>query len=474
MLPLIKEIPYSLSPVKLFQSFQDRPHSVILDSAYPLQGLSNYSYVAADPFMLFSSQENKTIIERGSSKNISQENPFDLFRKEIGQFSTEPPSDLTGPFNGGAIGYFSYELRNFTEKLPSKNPREFDLPQAYFGFYDTLFCFNHQKRKAWIIASGMPETTEQSRQKRARSRIQDFEKIIKKSQEKDFPPTRVLKNPVIHSNFSKKEYLKAVLKAKEYIREGDIFQVNLCQRFKSDIPIPSFDLYKRLRRINPAPFAAFINMGDFQIASASPERFLRISGSDVETRPIKGTRPRGSTLLQDQMNAVELMESEKDRAELMMIVDLERNDLGRVCEPGTVITAETPVLESHPTVFHLVGQVKGKLRKEVDHVACIRAGFPGGSITGAPKIRAMEIIDELEPSRREIYTGALGYIGFNRQTDLNIVIRTMLIHKDTVYFHAGGGIVADSDPEMEYQETLDKAHALIESISKSSNVEYSI
>ncbi|MEW6042607.1 MAG: aminodeoxychorismate synthase component I, partial [Elusimicrobiota bacterium] len=397
--------------------------------------------------------------------------PFETLKQILRQYeASEAPADF-GPFCGGAIGYFSYETRFFTEKLSCKNLDDLNLPDGYFSFYDALFCFDHLEKKARIISTGLPESSTISKKQKAQKRIEEFNRIIDESQKISFPPTRIIKNPLIHSNFSKNEYIDAVKKAKKYIFEGDIFQVNLSQRFKSSITIPHFDLYKRLRRVNPAPFAAFLNVGNFSIVCSSPERFLRINNDLIETRPIKGTRPRGTTPFKDQTNAIELLESPKDNAELTMIVDLERNDLGKICEPGSVNAVLPPLLEAHPTVFHLVGEVTGRLRKGVHHVDCIKSLFPGGSVTGAPKIRAMEIIDELEPNSRGIYTGALGYFSFNRQTDLNIVIRTIIIKDDQTYFHTGGGIVMDSDPEMEYQETLDKAKALIESISKSMHLE---
>ena len=251
------------------------------------------------------------------------------------------------------------------------------------------------------------------------------------------------------------------MKAKEYIAAGDIYQVNLSQKFSARVDASPFQLYKTVRSLNPAPFASFLDCGDAAVISSSPERFLRISDRRVETRPIKGTRPRGRDRAADERLKAELLASAKDRAELVMIVDLERNDLGRVCEYGSISVPELITLESYATVLHLVSTITGRLKADQDHLDCIRAAFPGGSITGAPKIRAMEIIDELEPDRRGIYTGSMGYLGFNRQTDLNILIRTMLYRNGTVQFQVGGGIVADSDPALEYEETLHKGKALL-------------
>ncbi len=271
------------------------------------------------------------------------------------------------------------------------------------------------------------------------------------------------------SNFLKEAYLAAIGRAKEYIRQGDIYQVNLSQRFSTDLTMPPFELYKRLRQINPAPFAAYLDCGDVKMISASPERFLKIDAKNryIETRPIKGTRPRGKTTIEDERLKNALINSAKDRAEHVMIVDLERNDLGRVCEYGSVKWAELMVLEQYATVSHLVSKVNGRLRADADAADCLMNCFPGGSITGAPKIRAMEIIDELEPAKRSAYTGAIGYIGFNGNMDTNIVIRSFINKGDKLHFQVGGGIVSDSDPEAEYQETLDKAGALMEAVGVS-------
>jgi para-aminobenzoate synthetase component 1 len=269
---------------------------------------------------------------------------------------------------------------------------------------------------------------------------------------------------LVESNLARPDYLRCVERAKDYIAAGDIYQVNLSQRFHARTDVTAADLYLVLRETNPAPLAAYLDIGEAQILSSSPERFLRMSGRHVQTRPIKGTRPRTGDEAKDQVAARELMMSAKDQAELVMITDLERNDLGRVCEFGSVRVPELVRLEEYATVFHLVSTVEGRLRQNISHVEALRACFPGGSITGAPKIRAMEIIDELEPHARGIYTGAIGYFGFNGESDFNIAIRTMIQKGRDLYFHAGSGIVADSDPAGEFDETLAKARGMIEAL----------
>jgi len=269
----------------------------------------------------------------------------------------------------------------------------------------------------------------------------------------------------LKGNFTHREYLNAVEKARQYIIAGDIFEVNLSQRFKARLSIAPYELYTRLRSINPAPFAGYLDFDEVQVVSASPERFLHLQGDRVETRPIKGTRPRGKTPEADKALADELLSSMKDRAENIMIVDLERNDLGRVCRYGTVRVTELAILETFPTVFHLTSTIVGRLKKGRDSIDLLKATFPGGSITGAPKVRAMEIIDELEPTRRSVYTGSIGYLSFNGNIDLNIAIRTFLVKGGIAYFQVGGAVVYDSDPEAEYQETLHKARALIDALN---------
>jgi para-aminobenzoate synthetase component 1 len=379
------------------------------------------------------------------------------------------------------VGYFSYDLCHFVERLPSTAIDDLKLPEFYFALYDIILAFDHLEGKSYLIATGFPELEEGQRLRRARMRLEEMKNWIssshsvianevKQSRGRDcFVPTaprndRENKEILLKSNFTPEEYIKAVNKVREYIAAGDVFQVNLSQRFEADLDISSYELYKRLRIVNPAPFASYLNFPGVTIVSASPERFLKVQGDLVETRPIKGTRPRGRDTVEDQHLAQELSHSIKDRAENVMIVDLERNDLGRVCRYGTVKVTELAILETFPTVFHLTSTIVGRLRRDKSNIDLLKATFPGGSITGAPKVRAMEIIDELEPTRRGIYTGSLGYLSFNGDLDISIVIRTFLIKEGRAYFQVGGGIIYDSDPAAEYMETLDKAKALIQAL----------
>jgi para-aminobenzoate synthetase component 1 len=444
------------------------------------QRLGRYSFLSSEPFLVMSSRGSEITLIRGQEHKVQRGNPFDALGKLLEAYKLDHyPAPV--PFLGGAVGYFSYELCHFIERLSSTAVDDLKLPESYFAFYDTIVAFDHLEGKTYLVATGFPEMEEGQRLRRARMRLEEMKDWLcsnhsviaseaKQSRDRDcFVATaprndRQNKEITLKSNFTPEEYMKAVNRVREYIAAGDVFQVNLSQRFEADLKIPSYELYKRLRAVNPAPFAGYLNFPGVAIVSASPERFLKVQSDLVETRPIKGTRPRGRDSVEDEHLAQELTHSAKDRAENMMIVDLERNDLGRVCHYGTVKVTELAILETFPTVFHLTSTIVGKLRRGKSNIDLLKATFPGGSITGAPKVRAMEIIDELEPTKRSVYTGSMGYLSFQGDMDINIVIRTFLIKEDKSYFQVGGGIIYDSDAEAEYVETLDKAKALIRAL----------
>jgi para-aminobenzoate synthetase component 1 len=368
------------------------------------------------------------------------------------------------PFIGGAVGYFGYDLNSQIEKMPSLALDDLKIPDCFFGLYDRAIITDEISDRRFLVALVLEKNLSEAN-KRARNILAELKQRLSKSRRTErISQNRRVGNPQLVSNFTKESYIEAIRKVKAYIEQGDIFQANLSQRFAVKLTVSPYELFKRLRKINPAPFSAFLDFGELVIVSASPERFMRVRERRVETRPIKGTRPRSEYWKADRRQAEELISSEKDRAEHVMIVDVERNDLGRVCEIGTVKVPELMVLESYATVHHLVSTITGILRKECDVIDLIKASFPGGSITGAPKIRAMEIIEEIEPTKRGIYCGSIAYLGFDQTMDSSIVIRTFLVKDGMAYFQTGGGIVADSDPEAEYEETLDKAVALIKSL----------
>jgi len=465
--PLIEEIHMAPGPAWCFEAFAHRPYSFFLDSGMDPGKLGRYSFIGSNPFLVLRSRGDEIVLIRDGQEEVRKGNPFDILGELLEKYTLDSDA-YPVPFVGGVVGYFSYDLCHFIERLPTTAVDDLILPECYLGFYDAVVAFDHLEGKTLIISTGFPELEEGKRLSRARARLMEIRSRVVLSPpprlyEEFMPPEKV----VLKSNFSHDAYLKAVETAREYICAGDIFQVNLSQRFETEIGIPAYELYKRLRKINPAPFANYFGFDGVSVVGASPERFLKLTGDRVETRPIKGTRPRGKTPEEDQDLAQSLLASVKDRAENVMIVDLERNDIGRVCRYGSVDVTELAILETYPTVYHLTSTVIGHLSEGRDRIDLLKATFPGGSITGAPKVRSMEIIDELEPTRRSVYTGSLGYLGFNGDMDLDIVIRTILAKDNRVYFQVGGAITYDSDPELEYLETLDKGKALILALQQS-------
>jgi para-aminobenzoate synthetase component I len=443
---MIVELNTKLNSFELFTIFKNDDHSFILDSAMDENKLGRYSFISAKPFKIL------------KYKN-SNENPLNSLKEELSKYNVTNNSDL--PFIGGAVGYLSYDLGNYMEKLPRNAVDDTNVPDLYFGLYNWVIVIDHLEHKTYVATpdidgQGEEILVDKIREKIAKSEIDGIDSIC--YEEKEIEPTKLI------SNFKKENYLQAVEKVREYIRTGDIYQANLTQRLSGKTSLSSYELYRDLRRISPAPFGAFLNFEETHILSNSPERFIKFFGNNIETRPIKGTRPRGKTIEEDLLLQEELRNSEKDKSELLMIVDLERNDLGKVSRIGTVKVPELFVIEPYANVHHLVSTVIGELEEGKNCIDIIEGTFPGGSITGAPKIRAMEIIDELEPTQRNVYTGSIGYIGFNGDMDLNIAIRTIIKQDENVHFQVGGGITWDSNPEDEYQETIDKAKSMMKAL----------
>ena len=478
--PFIDELKNCLNAPDAYEVIKDQPWSFFLDSGINPYGLGRYSFIGSDPFLVFSSRGGDIqLVSHGDLISL-RGNPFDILREQLNRYKIDK-SKYPVPFIGGAVGYFGYDLCHFIENLPATTTDDLMLPDSCIAFYDSVLAYDHVENRVYTIASGLPDTDRVRRERKARQRISELTYLVchngnsnnvKRVKRISSQPRFMDVNDSVEfrSNFTRDEYIKSIKNAIEYIANGDIFQVNLSQRFAADLVVDPYELYLRLRSINPSPFACYLNFGDVTVASASPERFLHLDGEVVQTRPMKGTRPRGQSPAEDDVLMSELLKSEKDRAENIMIVDLERNDLGKVCEYGSVHVRDLCTLEKYATVFQLTSTVAGKLREDKDRIDLLNAAFPGGSVTGAPKVRAMEIIDELEPTRRGIYTGSVGYFGFDGCMDLNIVIRTFVIKGNRVYFQVGGGIVSDSDPEAEYQETLDKARALMAALGLQSAV----
>jgi para-aminobenzoate synthetase component I len=376
--------------------------------------------------------------------------------------ATQRPDTAVPPFQGGMIGFLGYDLAPRIERLPRRAPRDSRLPDIRVALHDTAVTVDARTGRVELWAWDLTGEGRAAAERRCRIWRKALDRALRSPRPAP-SPTSSLEPP--SSSFDRATYIETVGRVLEYIAAGDVFQVNLSQRFTTRERRQALALYLRLKAVSPAPFAAFLQWQDLAVVSASPESFYQTRGDIVVTRPIKGTRPRGGSPDQDDRLAAELLASPKDRAELTMIVDLERNDLGRVCEYGSVVVRDPLTIESFAQVHHLVATVEGRLRPDTGPVDVIRALFPGGSITGAPKIRAMEIIDELEPNRRSLYTGAIGYLSKNGSSAFNIAIRTILVEGDRASFQVGGGIVADSDPDAEYEETLAKGRGMLAALN---------
>ena len=453
---ILTEIEYS--PIEAFRRLQHLRHPVFLDSARFHADHGRSSILAADPrLVLRAAGDETTLVARPGCVTVGGD-PWEVLDAMLSRFRLPDTAGWTTFPGGAAIGFLSYDLGRWLERIPPPRPSPLPAPEMWFGFYDVLLIFDHLKKQGWIISSGLDETGVTSEREAAFRRDQFLDEL---QSDISLFPSRHTRAPQIQPLVAQPDFEEGVRRALRYIRQGDIYQVNLSHPFRGTVSEPPQELYLRLRQSNPAPFAAYLDFGAGQILSSSPERFLRMHRRSVQSRPIKGTCPRTGSSHVDWKAAGALVRSAKNRAELLMITDLLRNDLGKVADFGSVTVPDLVRLEEYETVFHLVSTIEASLRPPMMHLDAVAACFPGGSITGAPKLRAMEIIHELEPYGRGIYTGSLGYLGFNGVSDFNILIRTLLHVGGEVSFHAGGGIVADSDPTLEYEETLHKARGLL-------------
>ncbi len=484
---VVEELSPPPDPAWCCERLAGLPYRLFLDSAATSARLGRYSFLTADPVAVVTSKGRRvTVLDRltGSRRPYAGD-ALAALREHLAGEAAEPLPGLP-PFQGGAAGYVAYDWGLVLETLPAPRVDDLALDDVVLGVYDWVIAWDHAESRAWIISTGMPERTAGARQSRAGARAREVRARLESGE----PSPEIPVEPVRHepapdgapsypaeggwwdprlelrSSFTRQGYLDAVSRVREYIYAGDIFQANLSQRFEAPLAESPWRLYQRLRLRNPAPFGAYFDVPRAAVLSASPERFLRVDrAGHVETRPIKGTRPRGLGPEHDAALGQALTESAKDRAENLMIVDLLRNDLSRVCLPGTVRVPELFALERYATVHHLVSTVVGELAPGADALALLKAAFPGGSITGAPKLRAMEIIAELEPAWRGVYCGSIGYWSVTGDLDTSIAIRTAVATGGRVYFNAGGGIVADSEPAQEYRETLDKARGIIDALA---------
>ncbi len=496
MRPLIQEISTAHTPESLVGRLQGEAGVVLLRSALFDSPQARYSFVTARPFLTLRSSGSRCELAADGAAHVQFGNPWHVLDGLMSRYELLDEVDLPFPL-GGCFGYWGYDLKNFVEpKLQRNAVNDLELPECHVGFHDSLVVFDHQLGKTWIVSTGLG--VDGSRSEAQAQRQMEFwvKKLLPEESSGDWSAglrpgvsqgadarrvgdlrsgwegERSDQTRQISSNLSRAEFLALVERAQRYIRAGDIYQVNLAQRLTAACDLTGWEFFQRLAAVSPAPFSAFLDGGEFQIASSSPELFLRLSGSHILTRPIKGTRPRSSDATRDAQLTYELQTSAKEISELVMITDLLRNDLGKVCEYGSVQVPELLRLERYPQVQHLVSTVEGRLRSGVTHFGAFASCFPGGSITGAPKIRAMEIIDELEPVTRGPYTGALGYLGFNRESQLSILIRAAVCRKGCVHFHVGAGIVADSQPAAEYDETLAKAGGFLAALQLQPRAEY--
>ena len=404
---------------------------------------------------------------------IGHKDPFGKLTRILNKYKlSDNYNDLPkGIFCGGWLGYFGYELGRYIEKLPHTATDDIDIPLIRLCFYDKVICCDHTENNCLLIALQLPDDNKEPAEKLAY-----LERLLEQSQKTHIkPPCHANLENIdlarIKCNISRDYYLETIGKIKRYIYDGDVYQVNFSQRFECDYNARPIELYHWQNHYNPSPYPAYIDGEDFHIVSASPEMFITIADGVIRTKPIKGTRPRTGNIQADEKNFNELLRSEKEQAELNMIIDLERNDLTKVCKYGTIKVAQPRTIETYPTVFHAVATVEGQLRDKVSFCDILKAIFPGGSITGAPKIRSMEIIDETEPTTRGVYTGGIGFIGVDGNACLNIAIRTVIIAGRKAYVQTGGGIVADSDAEAEWQETIVKARALLAGIKATNDRE---
>jgi para-aminobenzoate synthetase component 1 len=460
---MLQSIQTAHTPESLVERLTRERGVVLLRSAFFDSPQARYSFVAARPFLLFRSFGSRCEVNGHGGARLG--NPWHALEQLIARYELPDEIDLPFPL-GGCFGFWGYDLKNFVEpRLPTSAVNDLELPDCHAGFYDSLVVFDHRLDKTWIVSTGLQADGSRDAG-RAAEQFAFWRGVM--AEPPETPASGGVRAWALRSNLSRDQFLAKVRRVQEYIRAGDVYQVDLSHRLTARTEASGWAFFQRLLDVSPAPFSAYLDCGDFQICSSSPELFLRFSGAQAQTQPIKGTRPRAADPTRDAQLTYELQTSAKDMAELVMITDLMRNDLGKVCEFGSVQTPELVRLERFPQVQHLLSTVTGRLRPGQTHLSAFASCFPGGSVTGAPKIRAMEIIDELEPVARGPYTGAIGYLGFNRESQLSIAIRTAICRPGEIHFHVGAGIVSDSVAEAEYDETLAKAGGFLAALQQPS------
>ncbi|MCH2507230.1 MAG: aminodeoxychorismate synthase component I [Dehalococcoidia bacterium] len=460
---LIYDLGNSFNLVDLFEEFQDLPYPMLLDSSMEGASSGRFSYLTADPFLVMSSKGKDIKLKSGSDVICMTGNPWDVLDELIKKYHIPRISGLP-PFQGGILGYWGYDLVRHLESIPNKAQNDIDVPEMYLGFYDWVLSHDASSGRSFLLSTGLPDTTQISALNRS-SQILDRisnAKVLGMHNNGTLPSSQIN----LESNFTYEEYISAINKIQKYLKAGDSYQVNLSQRLSSKYVGDTWQLYLSLRETNPAPFSAYLNFPEVKILSCSPEEFITLNDRSVSIRPIKGTRPAGSNHRDNRKHEEDLIASEKERAENLMIVDLIRNDLGKVCKIGSVNVPSLFSIEKHPSVIHLVSTVEGELLETASPIDLMKACFPCGSVTGAPKLRSMEIIEELEPVRRNIYCGCIGYISLNGDMGTSIAIRTLCVTDGNLYMQLGGAIVSDSDPYEEYLETFQKGAGIRRAFEK--------
>jgi anthranilate synthase component 1 len=467
LIPVYREIMADMdTPVSAFKKIDDGRFSFLLESIEGGEKWARYTFLGSSPAEVIRSRGNRVevLTEQGASRSEEVADPLTFIRDYLARYTPVEQAGLPR-FFGGAVGYLGYDMVRYFEDLPTAKPATIGAWDSYFVITDTILIFDNVNQKIKVVSNAHldGEMTPDEAYLEATGKIDAIIRKIKTPLPiRSFEPA--VRKVAFVSNVSRAEYEAAVIKAKEYVRAGDIIQVVLSQRFSAELTVDPLDIYRVLRTLNPSPYMFFLRLDDTLVVGASPEVMVRKEGQKVELRPIAGTRPRGVSLEEDQLLERELLADPKERAEHVMLVDLGRNDLGRVCTVGSVRVTELMVVERYSHVMHIVSNVQGELAQGKDAFDVVRAAFPAGTLCGAPKVRAMEIIDELEPVRREIYGGAVGYFSYSGNMDMAIAIRTLVIKDGRVHLQAGAGIVADSDPAAEYQETVNKAMAVVKAI----------
>ncbi|MGP0629535.1 anthranilate synthase component I [Nitrospina sp. 32_T5] len=471
LIPVYKEILADLdTPVSAFMKIRDGMHAFLLESVEGGDKWARYCFIGCNPSTVIQTKGDSVTVQtsgQNETRQLNGEQPLSVVKEMLSRYQPVAVDGLPR-FSGGAVGFIGYDMVRYFEDLPNQTEDDLDIPDSYFVITDTLLVFDNVTQTIKIVSNAhTPGRDLDELYLETTGKIEALERLLRKdlSQHSNGGhPSLQSSHAEIHSNFEEEEFKKAVLKVKDYIREGDAIQVVLSQRLRFELKQDPFVLYRALRTINPSPYMYYLSFGDMQVVGSSPEVLVRLEGKDVEVRPIAGTRKRGRNEDEDRALEKDLLQDEKELAEHIMLVDLGRNDLGRVAEIRSVEVNEKFTIERYSHVMHIVSNVRGILKEGLDCFDVLAAAFPAGTVSGAPKIRAMEIIEELEPTRRGLYAGAVGYISFNGNMDTAIAIRTLVVKNQTGYLGVGAGIVADSVPEKEFEETMNKGRAMLKAV----------